>query len=61
MAARAIGGDAIRAGQHRGGQVGHGGRVGAHIGALVVEELVIDGEHLAIRIDGGAHPMALGT
>ena len=33
--------------------------VGAHVGALVVEELVVDCEDAALGIDRGAHAMVL--
>ena len=44
----AIGRHAIGAGQHGGGEIGHGRRVGAHIGAVVVEEFVVDAEDAAV-------------
>ena len=49
----------IRARQHRGGKIGHGGRMGADIAALVVEELVVKGENTALGVDRGANLMAL--
>src|SRR5690242_15941376 len=49
----------IGAGQHAGGEIEHARAMGAHIGALVVEEDVLDPEDAAIGIDRGAHLMAL--
>ena len=51
MAARAIGRHAVGAGQHGGGEIGHGRRVRAHVGAVVVEELVVDAEDAAVFVD----------
>ncbi len=48
---RAIGRNAVRAGQHGGGKIGNGRRVRAHVCALVVKEFVVDGEDAALRID----------
>ena len=59
MADGAIGRHAIGPGQHGGGEVGHGRRVRAHVGAVVVEEFVVDAEDAALCIDGGAHAMLL--
>ena len=33
--------------------------MGAHIGAIIVEKLVLDSEDAALRIDGGADVVAL--
>ena len=49
MRMRAIGRNAIRPRQHRGGEIGHRRRVGAHIGALIVKNLVVDGENAPSR------------
>ena len=59
MADGAVGRHAIGPGQHGGGKIGHGRRVRAHIGAVVVEKFVVDAEDVPLRIDGGAHPMML--
>ena len=61
MADGAVGRHAIGPGQHGGGKVGHGRRMRAHIGAVVVEKFIIDAEDVALRIDGGAHAMMLVT
>ena len=45
-----IGRHAIGPGQHGGGQVRHRRRVGAHIGALVVKEFVVDAEDTAVGV-----------
>ena len=50
----AIGRHAIRARQHGSGKIGHGRRMRAHIGAVVVKEFVVDGEDVTFGIDGGA-------
>src|SRR6185437_155970 len=49
----AIGRHAIGAGQHRGGEIRHGGGVRAHVSAIVVEKFVIDCKNFAIFVDGG--------
>ena len=59
MTDRPISRHPIRARQHRGGKIGHGGRMGADIAALVVEELVVKGENTALGVDRGANLMAL--
>ena len=59
MADRAVGRNAIRAGQHGGGKIGNGGRVRAHVGALVVKEFVVDGEDAAFGLDGRPDAMEL--
>ncbi len=59
VANHAIGRDVIRAGQHARGEIRHGGGVGAHIAALVVEELVFDPEDAPFGIDRGAQLVAL--
>ena len=59
MADGPIGRHAIRARQHGGGEIGHRGRVGAHVAALVVEEFVVDGENVALRVDRGADLVVL--
>ena len=59
MAARAVGRHAIGPGQHGGGQVRHGCRVRAHIGAVVVEEFVVDAEDAAVFVDRRLDFMAL--
>ena len=49
MADRAIGaGHAIRPGQHAAGHHGDAGGVGANVGAVVVMDVVVDGEDLAL-------------
>ena len=47
----AIGRHAIGARQHGGGEIGHGGGMRAHIGAVVVEEFVVDAENAAVFVD----------
>ena len=59
MRACAIGRNAIRARQHRRGQIGDRGRMGAHVGALIVENLVVEREDAAVAVDRGAHVMLL--
>ena len=59
MADGAIGRHAIGPRQHRRGEVGHGGGVRAHIGAVVVKEFVVDAENAALRVDGGADAVDL--
>src|SRR5262249_43766947 len=49
----------IRPRQHRRREIGHRRRVSAHITALIVEELVIDGEDAALGVDRGAHLVLL--
>ena len=51
--------DAIGPRQHAGGEVDDAGAVRAHIGALVVEEHVVDAEDVAVGIDRGADLVAL--
>ena len=45
--------------QHAGGEVDDAGAVGAHIGALVVEEIIVDGEDVPVLVDRGAQLVAL--
>ena len=59
MADRAVGRHAIGAGQHGGGEIGHGRRMRAHIGAVIVEKFVLDTKDVALHIDGGADAMML--
>ena len=59
MADRAVGRHAIRPGQYAGRHVHDARRVGAHIGALVVEIAVVDGEDDAVLVDRGADPVQL--
>ena len=54
MADRAVGRHAIGAGQNARRHVHDARRVGAHIGALVVEIDVVDGEDDAVVVDRGA-------
>ena len=58
---RAIRGHAVRAGQHGGGKIRHRRRVRAHITALVVEELIVDGEDTTLGIGCGANLVPLRT
>ena len=51
--------DAIGPRQHGSGEIGHRHRVGAHIGALIVKDLVVDRENAPVAIDRGAHAMLL--
>ena len=59
MADRAIRRHAIRAGQYARRHVYDACRVGAHIGALIVEITVVDGEDHAVAIDRGADVVQL--
>ena len=54
MADGAVGRHAIGPGQDAGRHVHDARRVGAHIGALIVEIAVVDGEDHAVAVDGGA-------
>ena len=57
----AIGRHAIGSRQHGGGEIGHGCRMRAHIGAVVVEEFIVDGEDVAFGIDCRANAVRLLT
>ncbi len=59
MTDRPIGRDPVRPRQNAADHRGDAGRVGAHIGALVVPELVIKREDDAVGIDSGADAVAL--
>ena len=59
MAGGAIGADLVGAGEHAHGAPHHAGAVGAHIGALVVEEFVVDAEQAPILVHGRADAVAL--
>ena len=59
MAYRAIGRHPVRTGQDACGHVHDARGVGAHIGALVVEIAVVDGEDAALAVDGGADVVQL--
>ena len=61
MAERAIGADDVGAGQDPAGRLGDALAVRARIGALIVEEFVVDGEQCAGRVDGRADVMGLLT
>src|SRR5262249_17899867 len=49
----------IGAWKHGGGEVRDGGRMRAHVAALVVEELVVDREDAAVAIDRSADLVTL--
>src|SRR6266508_3380078 len=55
MPGRTIIGYAIRAGKHSRREIDHARAMRAHIGALIVKELVIDRQNAAVAIDGGAN------
>src|SRR5581483_11435396 len=59
MSCRAVGGNAVRPGQHGGGEIGYGCRVRTHIATLVVKTFVIYGEDDAFAIDRRPHPVLL--
>ena len=59
MAERAVGRHAVRTRQDAGRHVHDARRVGADIGALVVEIAVVDGEDDAVVVDRGADPVQL--
>ena len=59
MGVGTIGRNAVRARQHRRGEIGDGCRVSAHIGALVVKYLILERENASVWIDGGANVMVL--
>jgi hypothetical protein len=59
VAAHAVRWHAVRTRQHARGQVGHTRAVRAHVGALVVEELVVDRQDAATGVDRRAHAMTL--
>ena len=54
VAGDAVGRDDIRSWQHRRGEIRHGGRMGADIGALVGEEFVVKAQDEAAVVDRGA-------
>ena len=54
-----VGGNAIGTGQHSGREIDHARAMGAHIGALVVEEHVFEGEDAPLHVDRGAHLVPL--
>src|SRR6185437_4864870 len=53
MTPGAIGGYAIGAGQHRGGKIGNRRCVRAHVGAVIVEEFIVDAEDMPFSVDCG--------
>src|SRR5271168_238506 len=59
MSLGAVSRNAIRARQHCRGKIGNRCRVGAHIGALIVENLILDRKDVSFAIDGGADVMKL--
>jgi hypothetical protein len=61
MPHRAIGRNNVRAGQHRGGEVGDGDPVSADITALVEPELVVETEDEAALVNRAAHAMDLAA
>ncbi len=56
---RSVGRDAVRSRDHAHGQLRDAGAVGAHIGALVEKELVLQGQHMPFGVNGGADMVAL--
>ena len=59
MAGGAIGADLVGAGEHAHGTPDDARTMGAHIGALVVEEFVVDAEQTPVLVDRGADAVAL--
>ena len=59
MRLRPIGWNAVGARQHRGGEIGHSCRVRPHIGALIVENLILERENMSLAIDCRADVMVL--
>ena len=59
MADGAVGRHAVGPGQDAGRHVHDARGVGAHIGALIVEIAVVDGEDHAVGVDGGADAVQL--
>ena len=59
MRMRPIGRDAIGPRQHRGGEIGHRHRVGAHMAPLVVKSYGRRWRERVPRDDRGAHAMLL--
>jgi hypothetical protein len=59
MRAGAVRRNDVRPGQHGGGEIGDRHAVGAHIAALVGEDLVLEPEDEAARIDRRAQPVDL--
>jgi len=55
----AIGRHAVGARQHRRREVRHRGGMGAYVAALVVKELVVDAEDMAVAVDRRADMMGL--
>ena len=59
MTAGAVGRQSVWAWKHRGGKIRDRRSMRAHIGAIIVEELVIDGENAALVIDRSANFVCL--
>ena len=59
MAGGAVGADLVGTGEHAHGPPDDARAVGAHIGALVVEELVVDAEQPSVLVHRRAHLVAL--
>ena len=59
MADRAQRADAVRAGEHAHRAPHHARAVGAHIGALVVKDHVVEAEQASLGVDRRAHAMTL--
>ena len=57
MAHRTVGGNYIRTGQHRAGEVGDDDAVGPEVGSLVEPELVVETHNQPVLVDRRAHPM----
>ena len=61
MTDRPISRDTVGPRQNAADHRGDAGRVGAHIGALVVPELIIEGEDHPVGIDPGSDAVTLFT
>ena len=59
MPGRPVGGNPIGTGQHAGREIDHARAMGAHIGALVMKERVVDRQDAALGVDRGADFVAL--
>ncbi len=59
MSLGSVGRNPVRARQHRRGEIGNGRRMGPHIGALIVKNLILQREDASFAVDGGADVMEL--
>ena len=57
MPDRTVGGNYVRARQHRAGEVGDDDAVGPEIASLVEPEFVVEAQNEAVLVDRRAHPM----